>query len=281
MTHAPAWLAALLLAACASSTAPPAAGPVAPPAPPAPETGDPSSRAFEREQADRAARAEARGLWAEAAWAWEVLAVLRPDDAGWRDRAVAARQKAASEAAARVAAADAALRRGDLDAAAQSYLEALAFDPELRAAADALRSVERERERRRLAARNGRLGQAARRAPDEMPAPAAPVDPEQQRRLNAAREHAALLSSQGDLDAAIQLLRDAMPARPDPGMRGQLVDLYVQKAESLRRRDLPAARAALDAALALDRRHAGALALQRQLGGAAAAPPAAASAPRR
>lgn len=276
-------LAALVLAACASAPPPPSADapPPALPAPSAPPGQDLSP--FEREQAERASRAEARGHWAEAAWAWEVLAVLRPDQPSWRERATAARQRAERAAGERSAVAETALRRGDLDAAAQAYLEALALDPEQRSHANALRAIERERERRRLAGRNARLGSTARRPLDEMPAPAAAAaDPDQLRRVNAAREHAALLASQGDVDAAIQLLREAAPARPDAGTRAQLADLYVQKAEALRRRDPAAARSAVEAALALDRRHPAAVALQRQLaGGAGSGQPAAPAVPKR
>ena len=62
-----------------------------------------------------------------------------------------------------------------------------------------------------------------------------------------------------------QLLRDATPTRNDAGQRALLADLYVQKAEALKLRQPDAARAAVEAALAIDRRHAGALALKQQL----------------
>ena len=74
-----------------------------------------------------------------------------------------------------------------------------------------------------------------------------------------------MLTRQGDVDGAIQLLRDSPVLRSDPAHRRLLADLYVQRAESLRQRQPDAARQAVDAALALDRRHAGALALQSQL----------------
>lgn len=272
-TPAP-WLLVLLLGACGSpppAPAPSASDPSVPVAAADAVPPDPSQLAFEREQAARAAAAEAKGHWAEAAWSWEVLSVLRPGDRDVRARAAAARQRASHEAAQRLAIAQAAQGRGDADAAAQAYLEALALDPGLQAAADALRQLELERERRRLAARSSRLGGAARSSSDLMAAvPAGNGDAV--RRLNAAREHAVMLAAQGDVDGAIQLLRDALPPRADTPARNQLADLYVQKAESLRRQDPQAARQAVDAALALDRRHAGALALQRQLPAQASRP---------
>jgi hypothetical protein len=73
------------------------------------------------------------------------------------------------------------------------------------------------------------------------------------------------LARQGDVEAAIQLLRDSPSLRTDPAHKLMLADLYVQKAESLRQRQPEAARAAVDAALAVDRRHAAALALRQQL----------------
>lgn len=270
------WACLGLLAGCTS--APPAPGPVpADGAAVAPVRTAPSVNgfsAFEREQTERAQQAEARGHWAQAVWAWELLTLLSPDDPQPQTRLAAARERARQLASAKMAAAETARHRGELDAAAQAYLEALALEPHRRESAQALRQVELERERRRLAARNARIGGAApvasRRPLDEAADGMAAASPEVTRRLQSAREHAAILVAQGDLDGAIQLLRDALPPRPDAGARTQLADLYVAKAEALRRIDASAARAAVEAALALDRRHAGALAVQRQLAGPAA-----------
>ena len=74
-----------------------------------------------------------------------------------------------------------------------------------------------------------------------------------------------MLVQQGDFDGAIQVVRDATSQRNDAPLRTLLADLYVQKADSLKQRQPDAARAAVEAALAIDRRHAGALALQQQL----------------
>jgi len=253
--------AALLLGAC-TSPGPTPGLPV-----PSPETRteraapDLSLPAFEQAQADRAGAAEARGHWATAALAWEVLTLLRPDDEVVRTRLAQARQRIDRLAAERQAAAEAAQRRGELDAATQAYLDVLALDPTRRAAADALRQIERDRSRRVLAGRFARPI-APRRPDGEM---TAPDTGDAGRSANNVREHATMLSRQGDLDGAIQLLRDATPTRNDAGQRALLADLYVQKAEALKLRQPDAARAAVEAALAIDRRHAGALALKQQL----------------
>lgn len=266
---------ALWLAGCASPPPQPASPslPVAPvEANPAPPAVDADLATFQREQAERASRAEARGHWAEAAWTLESLVLLNPVDAALRSRWLAARQSAQQRAVERAGAAEVAQRRGDLDAAAQAYLESLAAEPGDRRVADALRQVERERERRRLSGRNARLNLAARRPLDDAANAPTAAAAEALRRTNAAREHASLLARQGDVDGAIQLLRDAVQTRPDGAARAQLADLYVSKGEALKGRQPESARTAAEAALALDRRHPGALALIRQLPVPAARP---------
>ncbi len=257
--------AAGVLAGCASrSTAPAAAEAGARAEAVEPLPSDPPLPEHERLLADRAARAEAQGRWADAALAWEVLGLLRPRDERLRQHLAAVRQRIDKLAAERLAAATEAQRRGDLDLAVQAYLEVLALDPERRAAADALRQIERERTRRSAVGRFTTalaLTAAPRRAP-EAEAPSG----EAARAANSQREHATMLASQGDLDGAIQLLRDSPALRHDAAHRSLLADLYVQKAESLRQRQPDQARQAVNAALALDRRHPGALALQSQLG---------------
>ena len=255
--------AAVLLAACGSAP-PPAAGPVEVPAPVATQADPPADSRladFERQQVELAQAAESRGHWAAAILAWEVLTLVNPDDSSHQARWTSARRQAERLAAERQATADAAHRRGDLDTAARAWLEVLALDPGRTQAADALRQIERERIRRTTVGRFASAA-AARRGPAEMPS-AEGTDPG--RSTNSVREHASMLVQQGDLDGAIQLLKDTAPARGDAGLRGLLADLYVQKAESLRQRQPESARAAVEAALAIDRRHAGALALQQQL----------------
>lgn len=265
----------LWMAGCASPP-PQVAAPSLPVSPieasPAPAVIDAELADFQREQSERAGRAEARGHWAEAAWTLESLVLLEPADAALRSRWQAARHNAQQRAVERAGVAEAALRRGDLEIAAQAYLESLAAEPGDRRVADALRQVERERERRRLSGRNARLNLAARRPLEDAAVAPTAEGAEALRRTNAAREHASLLARQGDLDGAIQLLREAVQARSDGAARAQLADLYVTKGEALKVRQPEAARMAVEAALALDRRHPGALALLRQLPVPAARP---------
>lgn len=274
----PAWamILAALLAACGSAPTLPVADEAPPAVVPAPPAGDPRQQAFELAQAERASRAEAQGHWAEAALAWEVLALLRPDDEPTRNRLAAVRQRIETASRERLAAADAAQRRGDLEAAAQAHLELLALDPGRSASAEALRQIERERNRRSLLGRSARLAIARRGAEAEPHQAQQAAEPA--RNANSLREHATMLVRQGDVDGAIQIVRDSPLWRGDAALKTLLVELYLQRAESLRTRSPQAARAAVDAALAVDRRHAGALALQQNLNRAAKAA-AAASAP--
>jgi tetratricopeptide (TPR) repeat protein len=253
--------AAMLLGACTSPGPPPALpvpGPEARVERPAPDV---ALQTFEEAQVDQARADEARGHWASAALAWEVVTLLRPGDEQARTRLAELRRRIDALASERQAAAEAAQRRGELDAATQAYLEVLALDPRRRAAADALRQIERDRGRRSLVGRFARPV-APRRPDGEM---VAPDTSESGRSANNVREHATMLVRQGDLDGAIQLLRDATATRNDTGQRALLADLYVQRAEALKLRQPDAARASVEAALAIDRRHAGALALQQQL----------------
>jgi len=252
----------LVLAGCASPTAQQQPAGTITPAP-ATRAVDEPTQAFVRAQAERGTRAEAQGQWAEAALAWEVLNLLQPDDPVWRDRLVAARQRIGTLTAERQATAEAAQRRGDLDLAAQAWLELLALDPGRRQAADALRQIERERIRRSYAGRFARLTLARRGPEADMATGNGSSEPA--RNANAQREHATLLVRQGDLDGAIQMLRESPLLRTDGAHKALLADLYVQKAEGLKQQQPEAARAAVEAALALDRRHAAALALQQQL----------------
>ena len=253
--------AAMLLGACTSPGPPPALpvpGPEARVQRPAPDV---ALQTFEEAQVEQARADEARGHWASAALAWEVVTLLRPGDEQARTRLAELRRRIDALARERQAAAEAAQRRGELDTATQAYLEVLALDPSRRGAADALRQIERDRGRRSLAGRFARPV-APRRPDNEM---AAPDAGEAGRSASNVREHATMLARQGDLDGAIQLLRDTPSSRSDSGLRALLVELYVQKAEALKLRQPDAARAAVEAALAIDRRHAGALALQQQL----------------
>ena len=142
------------LAACGS---PPPAAPAGPageaPAPrpaaaaPAPGRHD-GVEAFERQQRERAEIAQRQGRLADAALAWEVLTALKPQRTEYRERLAATRASVRAGVADRLGKAAAARKRGEIDAAVQHYLAALALDPAHEGAADALRTLERERQKR-------------------------------------------------------------------------------------------------------------------------------------
>jgi len=270
-----AWAAGALLAlsGCASRA------PAPPPAPggtsDAPAASAPTAApdAFQQQQQDRAERAQAQDRWAEAALAWEVLSLLRPGDDAVASRLAAARQQIGERVSRHQAAAQAAQRRGDAQAAMREWLELLALDPTHRGAADALRQIERERSARSQVGRFARPLLPARR-PAEPAATPSPAMAEAARSANSQREHATLLARQGDLDGAITLLRDSPQWRSQPAHRAMVVDLYVRKAEASKTSQPETARKAVEAALAIDARHPGALALQAQLTRPAAPAPA-------
>lgn len=156
-----------LLAACA----------VTPPAPPAPvpeaAAAAPTPRQeFEQGQRERAQAALREGRLADAADAWEILTLLRPADAEVAERLAATRRTIAAGVDEHLARARQAWRRGELDAAAAQYLAAITLQPDLAQAADALRAIERERNRRALART---AGASARKS--GVDAPAAPGTP--------------------------------------------------------------------------------------------------------
>lgn len=148
------WLAgvavvALALGGCATrrpAPAPPAEPPAEVAAPvPAPDTRAEAIAAYERHWRDTAAVAARQRRLADAAWAWSVVATLRPDDAD------VARRRADIDAQIKLAVAERWPRaqqaqvRGDAEAAVRLYLEIVALAPDHAAAADALRAIERQR----------------------------------------------------------------------------------------------------------------------------------------
>jgi tetratricopeptide (TPR) repeat protein len=145
---------ALGLAACGSPPpAPP--GPVAVPRPaPAAAASAPSRtdgvEAFERQQRERAEIAQRQGRLADAALAWEVLTALKPQRSDYRERLAATLSQIRAVVEDRLGKAAAAQKRGEFDGAVQHYLAVLALEPSHEAAADALRAIERERQKRHV-----------------------------------------------------------------------------------------------------------------------------------
>lgn len=142
---------AALLVGCATPSAPPPAG-----APPA--TAAAAAHAgFEQRYRERAMTAARQGRLADAALAWEVLTVLRPDRRDYRDALAQTRRDIDAALAERLPRAAQAQRRGELDTATQLYLGVLALQPDSAAAADALRAIERERVSRQQLGKPSRL----------------------------------------------------------------------------------------------------------------------------
>ncbi len=142
----------MVLAACGSQ--PPAPASPAAAARPAPATAAPSRsdgiEAFERQHRERADAAQRQGRLADAALSWEVLTALRPQRSEYRERLAATRAQIHVALDDRLGKGAAAQKRGELDAAMQHYLAALALEPTHEAAADALRGIERERQKRHV-----------------------------------------------------------------------------------------------------------------------------------
>lgn len=253
-----------VLAGC-GTTPPPVAVPMS--TAPIPEQRatppEPAWRTYEEAQRRHAEGALAQGRLAEAEWAYEVLTVLRPDDRTYAEARAAVRARIGRAAADAWARGQAAQRRGDLDAAMDAYLQVLVVMPRHAAAADALRSLEAERGRRQLVGRFARPPMARRNGADYAPRTAAAPAPRAGARNHL--EHATLLARQGEIDEAIAVLRQVQSGRPDAAINALLVDLHLQRARGLMTRDPEAARQSVDAALALNPRHAGALLLARQL----------------
>lgn len=214
---------------------------------------------FEAARKDQALQAAQQGHWAEAVLAWEVLALLRPDQADYQQQWATSRQMLEQAVTQRLMRAQAARQRGDTGAAERLYLEILSLKPTHASAAQALRELETERNRASVVGRfaqpfnlQGRNG----RATASTPAPRGQsVLPGVQQGTNQRNllEHASLLASQGELDSAITMLSDAGQAvLRDPEGRLTLARLLAQRGELRAKRDHNAARLDMERALELD-----------------------------
>jgi len=220
---------------------------------------------FERRQQALASAAESQARWADAALAWEVLVLLRPDVVRYADALSRVRERVASAVNEKLAAAQAAMRRSELDVAAQAYLEALSFSPDHAGAADALRAVERERNRRSFVGKFSRNTLTRRAVTEGEMRYSDDVREGANVGAGGHLEHATLLLRQGEFDGAIGVLRDAMRAGlGDPATKAMLVEAYLQKAEKLLPRDPRGARAAAESALQIEPRNTAALALMQR-----------------
>jgi len=103
---------------------------------------------FEQQHLKEARKQATQGDLAEAAYHWEVLTVLRPDLAEYRQKLTQTREQIERNATELMRGARQAQQKGALEEATQRYLSVLALQPDDKAAAQALRAIERERIRR-------------------------------------------------------------------------------------------------------------------------------------
>jgi len=242
---------AILLAACGSVPTGGGGGAVSPG--PSARGGGDAVAEFEARQREQAVALERQGRWGEAVQTWEVLALLRP--AEYRERLSEARRQGELLAGERLQRARAELKKGDLDAAEQSYLGVLVLQPEQAEAAEGLRGIERARNKRDY------LGQPSRitltRKGGSRVAPS-----EQSIEL----EHAAMLAGQGEYDEAIGMLQKRLDGAPkDAATRRALADTLLKKAQALQASDPKAAREALQRCLRIEPKNAAAGALLKTL----------------
>jgi len=219
---------------------------------------------YEQAQFDRAQRLTRQGDLAEAALSWEILTVIRPGDAAYAEQLRQVRERADRQADTLSEQARQASKRHDSDQATRAWLGVLALRPQDAEAADALRTLERERNARDLLGRPSRLTMNSRAVRTRQ----SPADVDPARAPAFERndlEHASMLAAQGEYDAAIALLNDRPGKKLDALTRDALADLHYRKAMSLAERDPKAALAAANACLQLSPRHPGARKLVTQL----------------
>lgn len=231
---ATACLALLLLWGCASG--PP--GERGMPPPPAFEDAAALVRAeredrllrWQQRQQQAAEAAEAQGLWAQAAWHWESLRALQPQDEELNRRLRRSLEAAQDFATLRTQQARLALQLGQATQAQQLFERALLAQPTHAEALQGLRQL---------------LQQAWLLAARQLPAP--PQAPPG-RGLRAELEHSQLLALQGEHAAAIALI----PRPRDASERRWLASLHWQHALALRPTDEAGALQQLRRSLQLD-----------------------------
>ncbi len=138
-------------AAVAMSLVLTACGTVSPPPPPEQPVATTSVVLLERRFVESAALADRQGRMADEAISLELLVVLKPAEPQYATQLQALRTRIAAAVQDRMQRAAAAQKRGQHDAAISQYLAALALRPDDEAAAEALRALERDRNRKLLA----------------------------------------------------------------------------------------------------------------------------------
>ena len=262
-----AWGCAALVGCASAPPAVPPQGPVEE-LPQATDLSPSPPSAFEQSQRERALNLMRQRRLADAALAWEVLVVLRPGVREYRERLDETQRLIDAAVAERLPRAAQLARRGELDQASREYLAVLALQPLNEAAADALRAIERERNKRYYLGKHSRVTIMSRAKGDaEMPVSASLMA------LSNEVEHAALLAGDGEFDDAIALLERRLAAqRHDASARRLLASVYYRKAESLAPGDKRAAIEALEKSVRLDPTEPRAISRLKQLKTGAAKP---------
>ncbi len=246
--HATLWsvCACLLVQGCTTSSLPTA---------PVERAGAPATKstsaaaAFEQAQRERAQTALRQGRLADAAQAWELLLIVKPQSIDYRDALAEVRGRIEAGVADRLQRAAVAQRRGDAAGAEQQFLAVLALQPENDAAAAALRAIERERNRRLYLGKPSRLT-ITRRPLNDLPVAA--ISGTDSNDL----EHATMLADQGDVDEAISVLERRIGRVPqDMATRRLLADVCYRKALTIMASDKPQAITLLRRSVLLDRNH--------------------------
>ena len=248
----------LVLAGCASAPSAPEL-PMDDDVPAAPQRQAMGAEGFEQRGGERARQAGRPGQRAAAAPTGANKTERRPAHREYRERLNETQQLISQVVPDRMQRGAQALKRGELDAAAAHYLAALALAPDNMQAADALRGIERERNRRSYLGKASRVTLARRPANDARTA----ASPDRN-----TLEHAAMLAGDGELDDAISLLERQLAAdRRNTAACQLLADVYAQKAEKQAPRDKPGAIASLEKSLRLDASNARTMERLRQLKG--------------
>ncbi len=207
---------------------------------PLPTRKQAGAAAFERRLRERALVQGRQGRLAEAAASWEILTVLRPDSADYRERLAETRRLIEAEVPERLQRAAQLRKRGELDASAGQYLYALSLQPDHAGAVEALREIERERNKRLYLGKHSRLTLTRRAATEAQMPPLSPPLPLDANEV----EHAAHLATQGELDDAIALLERHLALDKGDSTACQLLaDMYARKAEKRLSRDRAGPRA--------------------------------------
>jgi tetratricopeptide (TPR) repeat protein len=224
------------------------ATPVEPPAAAAPS--NPGLAEFEARQREALELATRRGRWGDVMRSLDVLQALRPNDSTLAPRRAAAERAAQEAVADRLRQAKQVQQRGDAEGAVRHYLEVLALQPQHTEAADALRTLERERVARH------HLGVSARAAFARNPTATSKKNSKGNDAARAELEHASMMAAQGDVKGAIALLKpSSVGSGSDPSTRRLLADLYLREAELMWPSQRGAAITAAERGLKIDPQH--------------------------